>query len=160
MIRVATVEDVDLATRLEPPGADVAVRHFARQERGEAVYLVAREGEAILGGELLIVDGEAAGIFEARLPLLRHLYVEPAHRGRGVGTALMVAAEHEARVRGFTRISLVVGVDNPRARELYLRQGYEITGEQETQTYSYVDEDGAEVEATETGDVMVKVLRP
>ncbi|ROR74156.1 GNAT family N-acetyltransferase [Bogoriella caseilytica] len=157
-IRQATPADVELAARREPPGADIATRHFARQQRGEAVYLVARDREEILGGELLIIDGNAAGIPEARLPLLRHLHVEPAYRNRGVGAALMAAAEEVARERGFTRVSLIVGVDNPRARQLYLRLGYVPTGEQQTQTYTYVDQDGVERQATETGDVMVKAL--
>lgn len=158
IIRQATAEDVRIAASSEPPGADVAVRHFARQEAGEAVYLVAREGGEVLGGELLIIDGEATGISDARIPLLRHLFVDPDRRGGGVGTALLQAAEREAGVRGFPRITLIVGVDNPRARQLYLRLGYEPTGEQETQSYTYVDDDGAEHQATETGDVMVKVL--
>ncbi|TAK61102.1 MAG: GNAT family N-acetyltransferase [Dehalococcoidia bacterium] len=42
----------------------------------------------------------------------------------GVGTELMRSAEQAARERGHATIGLSVGVDNTRARALYLRLGY------------------------------------
>lgn len=45
-------------------------------------------------------------------------------RGRGVGTALVNAAEALARERGRTRIGLGVEKGNSRAASLYSRLGY------------------------------------
>lgn len=44
--------------------------------------------------------------------------------GRGVGQALMEAAERWARGRGYRLITLETGADNERARRFYGRRGY------------------------------------
>jgi ribosomal protein S18 acetylase RimI-like enzyme len=53
--------------------------------------------------------------------------VLPAYRGRGVGTALLRALEHEAREQGIKRLSLSVEGDNP-AAALYKRLGFRPVG--------------------------------
>lgn len=52
--------------------------------------------------------------------------VNPDFRGKGVGTALMEAAEERARKLGFSRASLLVSPDKPRAKNLYERRGYRV----------------------------------
>jgi aminoglycoside 6'-N-acetyltransferase len=54
--------------------------------------------------------------------------VAPDPRGRGVGTALLRAAEAWAAAHGADRMHLGVDAANGRAIELYERLGYEITG--------------------------------
>ena len=54
IVRVATTEDVTAASRQEPAGANVAISHFARQEAGDATYLVAREGPEVLGNVVVV----------------------------------------------------------------------------------------------------------
>lgn len=49
--------------------------------------------------------------------------VEPAHRGRGVGTALLAALAEAARAAGVRALSLAVSRRNPALR-LYQRMGY------------------------------------
>ena len=56
--------------------------------------------------------------------MLNHLEVAPGWQGQGIGTRLVRAAEDAARRRGFDRIVLGVGVDNPDAKRLYERLGY------------------------------------
>lgn len=149
MIRVARAADIEILTAAEPPGADVASRCFARQERGESVLLVAWRGDDPVGtGELL--RGDVAEV--------RSLHVQPARRGRGYGTAMLRKAERLAQAWGATSLRLGVGLDNPDARRLYQRLGYTGTGEVETTTYTYVDDDGPH-EATETAEWLVKDLR-
>jgi ribosomal protein S18 acetylase RimI-like enzyme len=55
---------------------------------------------------------------------LDHLEVAGPFGGRGIGTALIGAAEATARQLGYERIALGVGLDNRRARRLYERLGY------------------------------------
>lgn len=50
--------------------------------------------------------------------------VEAAHRGRGIGSALLRDAEREARARGLAKLSLIVFEQNAGAVRLYLRNGY------------------------------------
>lgn len=79
-------------------------------------------------------DGETIGVavcfvgfstFAAR-PLLNihDLAVLPGHRGNGIGTALLAAAERSARELGCCKVTLEVRADNRRARSLYVRAGY------------------------------------
>ena len=53
--------------------------------------------------------------------------VAPAHRGRGIGTALLAALIDQARVRRHQAISLSVE-DGNRARLLYERAGFTVVG--------------------------------
>jgi ribosomal protein S18 acetylase RimI-like enzyme len=83
---------------------------------------------------LAFVDGEPAGIatcflgfstFYAR-PLLNvhDLAVMPVFQRRGIGRALLEAAEAAARARGCCKLTLEVREDNAPARELYRQHGF------------------------------------
>jgi ribosomal protein S18 acetylase RimI-like enzyme len=63
--------------------------------------------------------------FQAR-PLLNihDLAVVPQHRGRGIGRALLTAAEAHALRRGCCKLTLEVQDDNQRARALYKCFGF------------------------------------
>ncbi|AFY54904.1 acetyltransferase [Rivularia sp. PCC 7116] len=61
---------------------------------------------------------------------LRHthiflLYVNPQHRRKGIGTALMQQAENSAKERGDTQIALQVFQTNEPAINLYNQLGYQ-----------------------------------
>jgi ribosomal protein S18 acetylase RimI-like enzyme len=84
---------------------------------------------------LAFVGSEPVGIavgffglstFQAR-PLLNihDLAVIPAHRGKGVGRALLSEAESRARDRGCCKLTLEVQDANVRARALYVSFGFE-----------------------------------
>lgn len=100
---------------------------LARQQRGGGVLLVAwLEGRPV--GEVFL-DCEPATEPEVRrylpgVPRLDHLEVPGPLQGRGIGTALIHAAEATARQLGYERIALGVGLDNLKARRLYERLGY------------------------------------
>lgn len=88
-----------------------------------AAVLVARGA----GGRLL---GAATVFFRADSPAgrLYSIAVAPAARGRGLGAALLQAAEHAARGRGATALRLEVSVRNKSALALYRKSGYGILG--------------------------------
>lgn len=55
---------------------------------------------------------------------LTRVYVRPAHRGAGGGSALLAAVEQAARTAGADRIRLDTRTDLVEARALYARHGY------------------------------------
>lgn len=62
--------------------------------------------------------------------LMDGICVDASARGLGVGTALLHAIKAEARARGLSQVRLDVIDTNPRARALYLREGF-VAGEVE-----------------------------
>lgn len=68
-------------------------------------------------------DRHAHGFVDEATPEIA-VGVEPEHRGRGVGTALLAELAARARQAGLPALSLSVEHDN-RAQRLYRRLGYE-----------------------------------
>jgi len=55
---------------------------------------------------------------------IKRMYVIPERRGTGVSTAILSALESEARDRGWSRLVLETGDQQPDAMRLYEREGY------------------------------------
>lgn len=84
-----------------------------------------------LGGAVLAFDGETAvgsGRFERRegCVYIGRLSVHPAHRGKGIGGAMMDVLEDLGRSEGFAEAMLGVRTAISRNVDMYLRRGYEI----------------------------------
>ena len=91
------------------------------QPPARRLYLVAEAGYALIGyAGMMFTGGPQAEVVT--------LAVEPARWGRGTGTALLTALVDEAARRGCAEVLLEVREDNPRARRLYLRQGFAEAG--------------------------------
>jgi ribosomal protein S18 acetylase RimI-like enzyme len=67
--------------------------------------------------------------------------IRPEYRDRGLGSRMMHVFEEDLRQRGFKSLTLNVAKDNPRAIELYRRNGYRIMAH-EPGKWSYPDEGG------------------
>jgi ribosomal-protein-alanine N-acetyltransferase len=82
--------------------------------------------------DLLVADGEAGPIGYALLQRRRNsatghlssIAVRPGLAGKGLGKALLEAAEARAKAKGCTRLRLEVRADNEPAQKLYDRAGY------------------------------------
>ena len=91
------------------------------QPLSRRLYLVAEAGNALLGyAGMMFTGGSQADVVT--------LAVTPARWGRGTGTALLLALVDEADKRGYEEVLLEVREDNPRARRLYLRHGFDEVG--------------------------------
>jgi ribosomal protein S18 acetylase RimI-like enzyme len=55
-----------------------------------------------------------------------NLAVFPALQGRGIGSSLLTHAEEKAHKAGLKKCSLIVDTENPGARRLYERCGYQV----------------------------------
>ena len=95
------------------------------QPPGSRLYIVAEaDGSAGVtagyAGMMFVPGGVQADVLT--------IAVASEYWGRGVGSALLGALVQAARDRGCTEVFLEVRKDNPRARGLYLRRGFEEIG--------------------------------
>jgi ribosomal protein S18 acetylase RimI-like enzyme len=113
---------------------------FARQERGENLMLLAD----LNGFPAAQAWVDLAARAEYRAGLLWAVRVYPFLRGLGLGARMIAAAETALRERGFRWAEIGVEKDNPRARRLYERAGYQLHREL-LEWYEYTGPDGVPV---------------
>ncbi len=122
MIRNATLRDLDGLVELEGRSfdADLISRRSFRHllTRANASLLVADEDGALAGYALVAFN---RGTTLARL---YSIAVDAAFRGRGVGRALLAAAEAEAISRGCVSMRAEVRLDNHASQALFEGRGY------------------------------------
>jgi GNAT superfamily N-acetyltransferase len=75
-------------------------------------------------GFLLMLDDLPDEVTSLPQAFIAYMVVEPEWRRTGVGTALLAAAENEARRRGLPYMALMVTEENEAARRLYEGGGY------------------------------------
>jgi ribosomal protein S18 acetylase RimI-like enzyme len=120
-------DDLDLiAWSGGPTHLEHVRRELGRVEAGEVDYLAVR-----VGG-VLVAKGGIDFAAEAGAGTIWQVATHPRLQGLGLATCLIGALEARALRRGVHRLRLAVEVDNPRARRLYERLGYESIGESET----------------------------
>ncbi len=112
-----------------PPERVLAHEYFAMYHEGwgrpgdrGVVADVAGEPVGAAYGRLFSEDRHGHGYVHPEIPEIA-VGVEPAHRGRGIGAALLVALADAYRAAGTTALSLSVEKDNPAVR-LYRWHGY------------------------------------
>lgn len=121
-IRAARAEDLDALLRLEK--ASFATDRLSRRslrnamQSPAAALLVASLDRGVAGYALVQFRSNSSA---ARL---YSLAVDRSLSGRGIGRALLVAAERAARRRGCGFMRLEVGARNRRAASLYQSNGY------------------------------------
>jgi ribosomal protein S18 acetylase RimI-like enzyme len=91
--------------------------------RSRDTILVAREGAEVLGLAWVIATRALD-----RTAYLRLLLVAEGRRSRGVGAALLAAAERQAHTKKCRHMLLLVTSTNRRARAFYVRAGYRFVG--------------------------------
>lgn len=69
-------------------------------------------------------DGRIVGVIVADDDWIEDLWVAAPHRGRGIGSRLLAAGEHQIRARGHALAHLRVVADNERARRFYAARGW------------------------------------
>jgi [ribosomal protein S18]-alanine N-acetyltransferase len=91
------------------------------QPPSRRLYLVAEDGNTLVGyAGMMFTSGPQADVVT--------LAVSPARWGQGIGTALLTTLIDDAEKRGYQEVLLEVRKDNPRARQLYLRHGFDEIG--------------------------------
>jgi len=137
-IEAATSADIDHI-------ADCWVE-LARDQRAHGSHLLAAENRSavrdsvarhVVENDLLVARDEGIVgfvMFELQTGIYQHstsrgviqnIYVEPASRSQGIGSALLDTAEEALREQGAKVLSLEVLERNENARRLYENRGYE-----------------------------------
>ena len=94
------------------PAGDIAL---ARRETN-ATVLLGRQGGVLAASVLVGHDGHRGWVY--------YVTVDPDHRFRGYGRAIMTAAESWLRERGIQKLQLMVRGDNAQVRAFYQSLGY------------------------------------
>ena len=71
------------------------------------------------------IIGAVIGAWDGLRGWIYHLAVRTGHQGRGIGSALLTAAENRLRENGMRQINLMVYQENGFAESLYYRRGYQ-----------------------------------
>jgi ribosomal protein S18 acetylase RimI-like enzyme len=127
VIRAARAADVSAAEALEqscfPGSAFSLTKRQLRylQRRPTAVFLVAEEGDRLVGEGIALVRQSRTGPSGR----IYSLAVSPERRGRGLGRRLLQRMIDALRARGVRRIRLEVEAGNTSAAALYERSGFE-----------------------------------
>ena len=95
---------------------------FDRRVHGSALLIAGRTAEQRLGYVYLETKQD---YFSGRqCGHINTIAVSESYEGRGVGSALMRAAEEWARAKGFSHLTLNVFAGNDKAREIYEHMGF------------------------------------
>jgi aminoglycoside 6'-N-acetyltransferase I len=92
------------------------------------VFLAFDEQGQVIGLIELSIRAYAEGCATDRVAFVEGWYVEPAARMKGVGTALMRAAEQWARSQGCTELGSDTEVENMGSAAAHLAVGFTETG--------------------------------
>ncbi len=123
MIRAASPEDIPSLMQIEErsfTGDRLSHRSFRHLlTRANALTLVEVDRRGTVRGYAMILLRRGS-----QLGRLYSIAVAPERRARGVGRALLAAAEDAARGRGLIGLRLEVRTRNSSAQKLYCRAGY------------------------------------
>jgi ribosomal protein S18 acetylase RimI-like enzyme len=139
-VRPATPADGDAVLSLLPRLADFEIpesrdpehlwmhdaklfRRWLDEQQQDCRVHVAEDGGEIIG--LAIVTLQPEPLSHEASAHLEALAVAPGHEGRGIGQALLAAAERDANCMGARSMTLHVFARNTRARALYERAGFD-----------------------------------
>ncbi len=85
-------------------------------ERDNDLFLVAIDGDVIVGALMGSYDGRRGGI--------NHLAVAASHRHQGIGHQLMQEVERRLLARGCDKVNLMVTTTNAAVQSFYEQQAY------------------------------------
>jgi len=136
-IRRAATSDLDALVALER--AAFTTDHLSRRQYRR--HLQSTSAQVLAAVDRSGLLGKAVVFFRGNSTIARLYSIAVAHgaRGRGLGEALLAAAEHAAERNGAQCMRLEVRPDNSAAIRLYERQGYRRFGD-----YPGFYEDGAD----------------
>ena len=107
-----------------PQAAAAAYERLLETVAAQSHVVLIAECEDRRAGFALLLDDLPDDVTGLPQAFLAYMAVEPALQRRGIGTALLRAAEDEAKRRGLPYMAFMVTEENAAARGLYERAGY------------------------------------
>jgi GNAT superfamily N-acetyltransferase len=83
-----------------------------------------RAAQRVTDTTVAAVGGELAGFVTVTGDEVEQVYVDAAHRGTGVASALLAEGERQVKAAGHAKAWLAVATGNARARRFYEREGW------------------------------------
>jgi ribosomal protein S18 acetylase RimI-like enzyme len=127
-LRIRPADEGDVRALADSLGhRNLFTERLARQRQGRGLMLVAWLAGAPVGSVYLWLEPAEEPEIRERLPgaaLIHHLLVHAAYQKRGVGNALMTAAENHLHGLGYRTVALGVDPHNHNAIRMYERLGY------------------------------------
>jgi ribosomal protein S18 acetylase RimI-like enzyme len=99
-------------------------------------------------------------IHHPQIPDIQSLRVMEVFRGQGIGSKLIEVCESEVLRRNYKQIGLAVGLENPHAKRLYERLGYQVLGTPYPDKWHYQKTNGEIVFVEEVVVDLVKQIVP
>ena len=110
---IALWERCGLMRPWNDPAADIALA----RRGAHSTILIGRDGGAIVATAMVGHDGHRGWVY--------YVAVDPDHRGKGRGRAIMNAAEESLRQAGIAKLQLIVRSDNAKVQAFYESIGYD-----------------------------------
>ncbi len=110
---VALWQRCELTRPWNDPAADIALA----RRGSNATILIGRDKGAIVATAMVGHEGHRGWVY--------YVAVDPDHRGKGHGRAIMEAAENWLRQAGMTKLHLLVRPENTKVKAFYESIGYE-----------------------------------
>ena len=126
-IRLCEAADLAALEYFIPSPNSLHSKRFEEQEDGACAYLIAFVDSQPVGHLNILWQGRADAALNRHLkncPELNAIGVIPQYQSQGIGAKLINLAEQMVKSSGFDKVGLGVGIDNPRAKQLYERLGY------------------------------------
>ena len=101
---------------------------FAALLEDPSEHVIVSENSDGLDGFIRISEGNTAPVAGCSTVEVSTLYVQPRHRGRGLGRALLEQGLHYARGIDAPSVWLATNSENASAIAFYLKQGFEKVG--------------------------------
>jgi putative acetyltransferase len=112
--RLRAAQEAEVSARYGVPDSEPGPKPNADSI---TVFFVAYDGAEPVGcGALRAIDDRHGEV--------KRMYVVPERRGSGVAVSILRALETDARTRGWERLVLETGVEQPDAVRFYEREGY------------------------------------
>lgn len=132
IIRLATEQDAQALYRLNEAfnGGGLTTPEHIRDSltnNQQEVVVVAQKNNELVG--FVCVQLKCSFCYEAAMPEVTEVYVEPAYRNRGIATRMLAFAEEVCLSRGpMQKLELLTGQGNIAAQAAYRKCGYVADG--------------------------------